>query len=395
MKSCIRINCVFLLFFFFLTACESKADLIVPPEDSVNRVTDFYVFKDGKSFMYLNSNLNRKYDFGRLVIMEIDSEGDLVYIDSEIVPSLTGKMAVNQDESMVYVTTRDFHGIVRLKISGKSGKYRLSYIDKTDGSVPDVLDTMKEPYAMIFSEDQSKLFVTHLLNGEFSVVDLENWELMVTKKTKSGVTDIAFDPSSGYYLTSHKSTGSITAIEADETLSGLNIGITEVALDVPTEGIDIRSLKASSDGESVYAAFRNNTEDSDIDSAPQLLKFKLTGSKKTDGEIIETIPLKGSLGELTVFPYVTGSGENEYHGELIFVAASSESEIFVIDSSKNEIIDEIKIDDCEPYQVYSRAYDSLTGMLLISCFAQDKIVAYSIDLGSDKESFYKELGVIE
>lgn len=384
------IACVLFLLF---TACETSTDLIVPPEDSVNRVTDFYIFKDGKTFMYLNSNMNRKYDFGRVVIMEIDEDGDPVFLNSEIVPSLAGKMAVNEDETMVYVTTRDFHGIVRLKISGKAGNYRLGYDDDTDGFISDVLETRKEPYALAFSKDNTKLFVTHLLNGEFSVVDLEKWELLETEKTKSGVTDITFDASSGYYLTSHKSSGIITAIEADESLSGFNIGVTEIDLEIPTEGTDMRSIKASSDGESVYATFRNLTDDEDIDSAPQLLKFKLTGSKKTSGEILETIPMSGSLGELSVFPYTTGSDENEYKGELIFVAASSEGRVFIVDSGKNDIIDEIEIEDCEPYQVTSRAFDALTGMLLVSCFVDDRIMIYSIDLSN--EDFYKELGVLE
>lgn len=393
MKSFIKFNLIATLILFFTVSCETSTDLVVPPEDSVNRVTDFYIFKDGKTFMYLSSNLNRKYDFGNLVLMEIDDAGDPVFISSEIVPSLTGKMAVNAAEDTVYVTTRDYHGIVRLKISGKAGSYRLSYIDDTDGFIPDVLETKKEPYALAFSADGTRLLVTHLLNGEISVFDIENWEWIVTEDTSSGITDITFDPNSGYYLASHKNSGTITAIEVDESLSGMNVGVIEIDLDIPTKGIDVRSVEASNDGESVYAAFRNNTEDEDIDSAPQLLKFRLTGSKHKTGEIIETIPLNGSLGELTVFPYTTGSGENEYKGELVFVALSSEGKIAIVDSGKNEVIDEIEIDDCEPYQVQSRALDNLTGMLLVSCFVQDKVVIYNIDLS--KESFYKVLGVIE
>jgi len=155
----------------------------------------------------------------------------------------------------------------------------------------------------------------------------------------------------------------------------------------------MRSIKVSSDGESVYAAFRNNTEDDEVDSAPQLLKFRLTGSKKTKGEILETIPLSGSLGELTVFPYTTGEGENEYNGELIFIASPGEGKIFIVDSGKNEVIDEITTEDCEPYQLASRAADSLKGMLLVSCFVQDRVLIYNIDVSD--ESLYKEAGVIE
>ncbi|HNW81630.1 MAG TPA: hypothetical protein PKG52_01945 [bacterium] len=393
MKSFIKFNVIAILLLFLAVSCETSTDLVVPPEDSVNRVTDFYIFKDGKTFMYLSSNLNRKYDFGNLVLMEIDDDGDPVFLSSKIVPSLTGKMAVSADEDMVYVTTRDYNGIVRLKISGKSGSYRLSYIDDTNGFIPSVLKTKKEPYALAFNSDGTRLLVTHLLNGEVSAFDLENWEGMVTEDTSSGITDITFDPNSGYYLASHKTSGTITAIEVDESLSGMNVGTIEIDLDIPTEGIDIRSIEASTDGESVYAAFRNNTDDTDIDSAPQLLKFRLTGSKYKTGEILETIPLNGTLGELTVFPYTTGSEDNEYKGELVFVALSSEGKVAIVDSGKNEVIDEIEIDDCEPYQVQSRAFDNLTGMLLVSCFIQDKVVIYNIDLS--QESFYKVLGVIE
>ncbi|HRZ79963.1 MAG TPA: hypothetical protein P5044_08150 [bacterium] len=392
MKAFIKLSAVAMLL-FIAVSCEDSTDLVVPPEESVNRVTDFYIFKDGKTFLYLSSNLNRKYDFGNLVLMEIDEDGDPAFISSEIVPSLTGKMIVNSDEDTVYVTTRDYHGIVRLKISGKPGSYRLSYIDDTNGFIPDVLDMKKEPYALAMSEDGTRLFVTHLLNGEFSVVDLEKWEWMVTEDTSSGITDITFDPSSGYYLASHKTSGTVTAIEVDETLSGMNVGVIEIDLEIPTEGIDMRSIKVSSDGESVYAAFRNNTEDDEVDSAPQLLKFRLTGSKKTKGEILETIPLSGSLGELTVFPYTTGEGENEYNGELIFIASPGEGKIFIVDSGKNEVIDEITTEDCEPYQLASRAADSLKGMLLVSCFVQDRVLIYNIDVSD--ESLYKEAGVIE
>ena len=97
-----------------LSGCSDETKLIYPPDDVVNRVTDFHFFKDGHTFIYLSSNMNRKYDFGRVVIMEIDEEGDMVYVDSLVVPSLAGKMVVNPEENMIYVTSRDLHGIVQI-----------------------------------------------------------------------------------------------------------------------------------------------------------------------------------------------------------------------------------------------------------------------------------------
>ena len=108
-------------------SCDSDTKLIYPPDGVVNRITDFYFFDDGKSFLYLSSNMNRRYDFGELVLMEIDDEGDLVYKNSLLVPSIAGKMVVASDEKNVFVTTRDKHGVVRAKIAGKSGSYRLQY----------------------------------------------------------------------------------------------------------------------------------------------------------------------------------------------------------------------------------------------------------------------------
>ncbi|HSW60604.1 MAG TPA: hypothetical protein VLJ60_07375 [bacterium] len=387
-----RIIAAFLLF-IIVSGCSDETKLIHPPEDVVNRVTDFHFFKDGKTFMYLNSNMNRKYDFGSLVVMEIDEDGEMIYVDSVIVPSLAGKMAVNTEENMVYITSRDRHGLVRVKISGKSGAYRLSYIDDTDGDIPEVLETQKEPYAVILNEDEDNLFVTHLLNGEFSIVDLEKWELIETHKLKYGVTDIAYDAGSGYYLTSHRSSGNITLIEPSESLGGFNVGIIETQIDLPTDGYDVRSLKASSDGESFYASFQNYSDDSDEDSAPQLLKFKLAGKKSTETELIETVALKGSLGEIAVLPYTTGSDENEYNGELIFIASPGQKSLYIVDSGRDEILDQIKFDKCEPYQISVSSTGNTTGLVLVSCFAQDTVYMYSIDI--DNKDLYEEIGGIQ
>lgn len=377
-----------------ILSCDNETKLTFPPEDVVNRITDSYFFKDGKTFMYLNSNMNRKYDFGSLVIVEIDEKSGLSYLDSLIVPSLSGKMVVNSKEDTVYVTTRDLHGVVRVKISGKQGAYRLSYPDETDGNIPKILKTKKEPYAVILNEDEDKLFVTHLLGGELTIVDLEKWELIETYKLKYGVTDIVFDSNSGFYIASHKSSGNISLIDIFESsLSGLTVGVSESELGLPTDGYDMRSLKISADGTSLYASFQNYSDDEDEDSAPQLLKFTLTGKKKTEVEILQTVPLKGSLGEIAVFPFTTGEEENEYNGELIFATSPGEKSLYIVDSGRGEMIESIIFKKCEPYQLSTLKTGKTEGLLSISCFAQDNLHLYKVDVS--KKELLTDIGEIK
>ncbi len=298
------------VFAVMLAACSSDSKLVYPPEDVVNRVTDFYVFNDGKTFMYLNSNMNRKFDFGEIVLMEIDDEGDLVFKDSLLVPSIAGKMTVSSDEKTIYVTTRDKHGIVRASVSGKPGSYRLKYEDATNGDYPDILKTKKEPYAMVLNADESKLFVTHILNGELSVVDIEKWEVIRTAKLKYGVTEILYDDISGYFLASHKSSGNISLIEATDTLEDFIIAVKEMPIELPTDGFDVRSMKRSGDGQFFYAAFQNTfdteTHTYEEDTAPQIVTLKLEDRAM---KVVRTLSVSGDLGELAVLPYSTGGEE--------------------------------------------------------------------------------------
>ena len=173
-----------LLVFFvlFSASCDSESKLIYPPETLVNRVTDFYLFNDGRTFLYLSSNMNRKYDFGELVLMRFDDEGDPVFQESLLVPSISGKMTVSSDEKSVFITTRDKNGVVKAKISGKLGSYKIQYEEGTKGDYPEILKTKKEPYALTLNADESKLLVTHVLNGELSVIDTQKWEVIKTAK---------------------------------------------------------------------------------------------------------------------------------------------------------------------------------------------------------------------
>lgn len=441
----------FLLLTAFAAAfmsCDSDTKLIYPPDGVVNRITDFYFFNDGKSFLYLSSNMNRRYDFGELVLMEIDDEGDLVFKNSLLVPSIAGKMAVSSDEKNVFVTTRDKHGVVRAKIAGKSGSYRLQYDEGTKGDYPDILKTKKEPYALALNEDESKLMVTHVLNGELSVVDLEEWKVIKTSKLKFGVTEILYDKNSGYFLASHRSSGNISLIEARDTLEDFIVSVLELPIDLPTKGFDVRSIKQSGDGELFYAVFQNTyNEDTyeyayDEDTAPQIVTFKIEDKSL---KIVKTLAVSGNLGEMAVLPYSSETAESgddaeandeeetadaddletdiavksaedeedsddsdadaeadeekpaQRIGDLIFVTVPNEEKVIIIDSARNSVRDEISYKDdkkdCKPYQIYAKSTGNTTGYLAVSCFQNDRAYLYSIDLMS--EEFIKKIGVLE
>jgi|GEM_PF-1126884 Cobalamin biosynthesis protein CobT (nicotinate-mononucleotide:5, 6-dimethylbenzimidazole phosphoribosyltransferase) len=433
-------------------SCDSDTKLIYPPDDVVNRITDFYFFNDGKSFIYLSSNMNRKYDFGEMVLMEIDEEGDFVFKNSLLIPSIAGKMAVSSDEKDIFVTTRDKHGVIKAKIAGKSGSYRLQYEEGTKGDYPDILKTKKEPYALVLNEDESKLLVTHILNGELSVVDVADWKVIKTSKLKYGVTEILYDKNSGYFLASHRSSGNISLIEAKETLEDFVVAVKELPIDLPTKGFDVRSLKQSGDGELFYAVFQNsyneNTYDYsyDEDTAPQIVTFKIEDKTL---KIVKTLTVRGNLGEMAVLPYsseVADNGDEEDDdgeaaddrdaaadedetsddsdvaedeeesaddsdaveeeeeskttqriGDLIFVSAPNDEKVFVIDSARNSIRDTISYrddkKDCKPYQLYAKSTGNTTGYLFVSCFQNDRAYLYSIDLMS--EEVIKKIGVLE
>ena len=431
-----------LVFAAVFMSCDSDTKYIYPPDGVVNRVTDFYFFDDGKSFLYLSSNMNRRYDFGELVLMEIDEEGDLVYKNSLLVPSIAGKMTVSADEKDVFVTTRDKHGVVRAKIAGKSGSYRLQYEEGTKGDYPDILKTKKEPYALILSEDESKLLVTHLLNGELSIVDTGEWKVIKTSKLKYGVTEILYDKNSGYYLASHRSSGNISLIEAKETLEEFVVAVKELPIDLPTKGFDVRSIKQSGDGEVFYAVFQNTyNEDTyeyayDEDTAPQIVTFKIEDKEL---KIVKTLTVAGNLGEMAVLPYSSETEEDDGEendddaseietraaededsgdetaddsdaeetaeenktsqriGDIIFVSVPTEEKVLVIDSARNSVRDEISYKDdkkdCHPYQLYAKSTGNTTGYLFVSCFQNDRAYLYSIDLMS--EEIIKKIGVLE
>ena len=451
----------FLLTLAFAAAfmsCDSDTKYIYPPEGVVNRVTDFYFFNDGKSFIYLSSNMNRRYDFGELVLMEIDDEGDLVYKNSLLVPSIAGKMTVSADEKDIFVTTRDKHGVVRAKIAGKPGSYRLQYEEGTKGDYPDILKTKKEPYALVLSEDESKLMVTHLLNGELSVIDTGEWKVIKTSKLKYGVTEILYDKNSGYYLASHRSSGNISLIEAKETLEDFIVKVKELPIDLPTKGFDVRSVKQSGDGELFYAVFQNTyNEDTyeyayDEDTAPQIVTFKIEDKEL---KIVKTLTVAGNLGEMALLPYSSetsesgdddaagddsdaeeksdddaseaavraadgedGDGEtsgdddagdsgdeaetdenktSQRIGDIIFVSVPKEEKVLIIDSARNSIRDEISYkDDKKDCKPY-QLYTKSTGNTTGYLFVScfQNDRAYLYSIDLMSEEVIKKIGVLE
>lgn len=344
-------------------SCDSDTKYIYPPDGVVNRITDFYFFDDGKSFIYLSSNMNRKYDFGELVLMEIDDSGDLVFKNSLLVPSIAGKMAVSSDEKDIFVTTRDKHGVVRAKIAGKTGSYRLQYEEGTKDDYPEILKTKKEPYALALNEDGSKLMVTHLLNGELSVIDTEKWKVIKTSKLKFGVTEILYDKNSGYFLASHRSSGNISLIEARETLEDFIVSVLQLPIDLPTKGFDVRSIKQSGDGELFYAVFQNTyNEDTyeyayDEDTAPQIVTFKIEDKEL---KIVKTLAVSGNLGEMAVLPYSSETAESDDETAESDDETTDDSD--AAEENDNGEIGDDEIDDADvsENQVETRAADDET-----------------------------------
>jgi hypothetical protein len=395
-----KMNMIFMLAITLLltsvfTGCEQETKKAVPPDFVVNRVTDMYAMKDGKHFIFLSSNMNREYDYGRILLVEIKQDGSNEFKDSLLIPSIAGKMTVNSDESKVYVTSRDRQGITRYKIVQKDSSYRFDYEDSTDGYTSDILKTEKEPNAVVISPEDDKLFVSHIISGGLTIIDLNDWEKIKTYSLRKGVTSLIYDEKSGYYLASHRESGVISVIESLQTVSKLIVDIAEISFDMPNDGYDIRSLVKSSDSESIYAAFRNYSKNSSADTAPQLVSFAVKKEGGIDSEIFYTVPLRGSLGEMAVMPYSNGEGDDEVNGDLIFIASPGEKAVFIVDSIQKKVIDEISFDKkCEPYQLhYFQSDENNKGLLFVSCFINDRIMIYDIDLSSS--DFFQLKGVIE
>ncbi len=387
---------VFTIFLFSVSACETESKKAIPPEFVVNRVTDMYSMKDGKHFIYLSSNMNRAYDYGRVAIVEIKEDGMVSFKDSVLVPSIAGKMSVCENEETVYVTSRDLQAVTRYKIMKRDGGYKFDHLDSTDGYIPDHIKTETEPNAVIITPDGKKLFVTHIISGSLSVIDLDNWEKLSTHDLRKGVTSIVLDNLSGYYIASHRESGLISVIDTFETVNNFYLDVLEVDLGFPTQGYDMRSIKQSSDGVSLYGAFRNYAKSTTADTAPQLVNFQILTENRVEVEILFSVALRGLLGEIAVMPYSTGEEDNLVEGELIFVASPGEKTVFIVDSIQRKVIDEIEVEKdgkCDPYQLHYKKKGENHGILFVSCFIHDKILFYDIDTSSS--SLYSLKGVIK
>ena len=69
----------------------------------------------------------------------------------------------------------------------------------------------------------------------------------------------------------------------------------------------------------------------------------------------------------------------------------------MIDSARNGIRDEISYrddkKDCKPYQLYAKNLGNTNGYLFVSCFQNDRVYIYEIDLMA--EQIIKKIGVLE
>ncbi len=382
MKKYILTAITFLILF---SGCEQETKKAIPPNFVVNRVTDMYAMKDGSHFIFLSSNMNREYDYGRLLVVEIKDDGTTDFKDSILVPSIAGKMSVNEDETEVYVTSRDMQGVTRYRMIKTDSGYKFDFIDPTDGYTSKVLKTEKEPNAVNITPDGKRLFVTHIMSGGLAVIDLKEWEKTDTYSLRKGVTALIYDENSGYFVASHRESGTLSIIDTIETISRLIIDVAETTFGMPHDGYDVRSLQKSPDGLSIYASFRNSSRSTTADTAPQLVNFAVTNDGGVKTDVLFTVPLRGRIGEIAVMPYSNGEGEDEVKGDIIFIASDNERTVFIVDSIQKKVIDEIVYDKtCSPYQLHFSSSEKNKGTLFVSCFINDRIKMYDIDVSTPR-----------
>ncbi len=166
-----------LLLLSALSGCAIDIPREVPGENEINRVSDIYPMKDGRHLLFLNSNLNRAFDYGRLSLYDLKENR---VVSSLLVDSLAGKMAVSDDESTVYVSSRDHNVVQKFFLSREEKKSpALNYAtgERDSSSV----EVSLEPFALHLDPQREVLFVTHIRNGELTL--LYNNPLVPQKST--------------------------------------------------------------------------------------------------------------------------------------------------------------------------------------------------------------------
>ncbi|MCK5808590.1 hypothetical protein KAH37_06370 [bacterium] len=377
---------VSLLTFLMLFSCSYTVKDNVPPEDIVERVTDMHLLLDGNHLLILNSNFDRSYDYGRLSVVRLatkDKESEVV--SSILVESLSGKIAVTKDEKFVFVTTRAFGTLHKIKISYKDGVPLLSYAidDSLDASS---LTLSLEPYAMVFSEDEKLLYVTHLMNGELIVVDVATFKVLHTFKLLHGVSDIMHDPVTHANVVTYRDWAELSAVLPSGSVSAPGIDIFRLIPDMPDRGVDMRDLAASTINDSVFYATYRNT-DAKGEEWPLVVRFSLlSDGVRIHGQTDWLSPVTGRLGEIEQVSDMK-SGD-----EWLLVAAVNEEVVYVLEGLSGNLLWRLEADDCHPYQLHS-SQNGGVWRLFVSCFSDNKILVYDVDSQSD--TLFHQIEVIK
>ncbi|HSA33587.1 MAG TPA: hypothetical protein P5077_07670, partial [bacterium] len=327
--------------------------------------------------LLLSSNFDRAYDYGRVSAYDLEQRK---VVSSLLVGSLGGRMLLVDQEERLYVSTREENRIHRIALMrDPQGLPWLVY--DGDGTLDGASrGTRKEPYAMATAEDDSILLVSHLRGGEVMAIlrggaegDIEAG----TFDTDPGVTDIILDDLHRVFLTVHRSAGLIGLLRltARDDLS-VSFALSRLPLPLPSVGVDIRDITASLvEPSAYYLTYRNREADTGTET-PMVLKTKLVGTE--GGFALEhqwSTALAGELGESAIVP----CGVSE---EYLFTASPNGKSVSVIEATSGTVVGKVLLDDCSPYQLFSRA-DDPKKRLFVGCFSQSRVVVLKADCAAD------------
>jgi len=369
-----------------VVACAEKIDLETPPVSEIFSVTDMVLTSDGRHLLVLSGNFDRRYDFGRVSVYDLDARE---VVSSVLVDSIGGRLLLSPDERQIYVTTRERNRLHLLTLTRRvDGVLLLSYgLTKSLDDVSYIVHL--EPYAMVLCSDEPLLFVTHLRNGEVSAFRREEHSLVATGTFAlgNGVTAVREDVPHGVFLAAHKYERylSLFRITAN-TPTMTTIVSSTLDLPLPQAGTDVRGLVSSIDSSTYYLSFRNI--DARGTQYPVLVKFSLIeeGAGIIRAERQWATPLEGSLAEVAVAPC-----ENGAEHEIVFAVSSDDSRLFALGGETGVLFARIELEDCTPYQVYVRPDDPVR-RLFVGCFAEDRILIVDGNCGS--ETFLSTIGEV-
>lgn len=375
---------IWLLFLFSVIAgCAESIDRETPPEDAIFSVTDMVLTADGGYLLVLSGNFERAYDHGRISVWDIAAKK---VTSSLLVGSLGGRLFLTSDEKTLYVTTREAGLLHRIDISHDlNGKPWLAYGGSGLGEVS--VAVRPEPYAMSATTDEGLLLVTHLLNGEVAVFQRAEGSadtLAGIFQMESGITDIVADPLHDVFLTAHKRSDrlGLLRITADtpatkETPGTVSAVTGYIDLPLPLPGVDVRDIVTSIEQDATYYLSYRNRDDAGYES-PMLLKMTIgeEGGVFTARRSWATA-LQGDIGEAAVV-----SCQAEPDLELVFVAVPSDRSVSVVESFGGTLVGRIDLEDCTPYQLYSRPWDP-ERRLFVGCFREDRVLILNADCTGD------------